>query len=128
MKRGAWPAAVCAAWLAAGCAAMMAGGCAGTRVRPEGLAVSVSPEIVRPGDVVTLRAASPVPLAQAQARLDWPGSPRVSLRTADQGLTWKWVTQIPVDAVWQPGRYRVVVEGRTKEGEVLAGESWITAP
>lgn len=109
-------------------AALLLAGCASLPAGPGGLAVSVEPEVVHPGDVVTLRATAPAGTRDVRGRLDVPGSPVLPLRAEDDGRSWSFTTQIPLDAVWEPGRYRAVVEGVGPNGERVFGETWITAP
>ncbi len=102
-------------------------GCAGLSGKAANVVLEVSPPDIYPGTVVRLTAKSPLPAVEMRGRLDMLGSPVVALRSQDQGLTWTFLTQIPIDAVWQPGRYRAVVEGQTAAGEPLWGEAWIIA-
>ncbi|MEW6516679.1 MAG: hypothetical protein AB1439_07250 [candidate division FCPU426 bacterium] len=109
-----------AAWACAACATVPV---AGPR-----LDVTVTPDTIYPGTVVSVRVLAPADTVEVTGRLDWAGSPVVPLKTADQGRTWTFVTQIPWGAVWQPGRYKVLVSGRTAAGESLRGEAWVNAP
>jgi hypothetical protein len=102
--------------------------CANLPVKLGGLEVTVAPEIIHPGDVVKILVKAPAGTREVWGRLDVPGSPRVPLKTRDQGSTWTFITQIPLDAIWKPGQYRAQVRGTGPEGNELAGETWITAP
>jgi hypothetical protein len=103
-------------------------GCASVPVQFGTLELSVVPQVVHPGDVVRILVKAPAGTSNVRGRLDVPGSPQLPLKTKDQGRTWTLVTQIPIDAVWQPGRYRAEVRGTAADGSVLVGETWITAP
>jgi hypothetical protein len=78
--------------------------------------------------VVKIFVKAPEGTREMLGRLDVAGSPQVPLKTRDQGRTWTFITQIPLAAVWKPGRYRAEVRGTGPDGSVLAGETWITAP
>ncbi len=106
---------------------ILATGCAGMPVRPEQLQITIEPRQLSPGAVVTVTVISPVALKTASGRLDLPGMPLIPLKSLD-AKTWIWRTQIPLEASWRPGRYRIVVQGLTTTGETLFGETWITAP
>jgi len=103
-------------------------GCAGLPPGPMRLRVSVVPETVHPGDVVRVHILAPAGTREVTGRLDVPGSPVLSLRSRDGGATWDFVTQIPVDAVWKPGKYRVEVRGLLPDDTSVYGETWIEAP
>jgi len=103
-------------------------GCAGTPVRTDRLQVSISPEKLYPGCIVSVFVKAPAGTKNVTGRLDILGSPVVPLRSKDGGRTWFFITQIPLDAVWQPGRYRAIVQGRAPDGTDLFGEAWVTAP
>jgi len=107
---------------------VLAAGCATLPPRPVTLQVRIEPDTIYPGDVVTARVEAPEGTRDAKGRLELPGSPVIPLRTRDNGKTWSFVTQIPIDAVWQPGRYKVVVTAQGPDGVRLIGEAWITAP
>ncbi|NTV51639.1 MAG: hypothetical protein HGA76_01295 [Candidatus Firestonebacteria bacterium] len=102
--------------------------CAGLPVLSGRLEVAVTPEVIHPGDVVKIVVKAPEGTRNVRGRLDVPGSPQLPLKTQDQGKTWTFVTQIPLEAVWKPGRYRAQVRGDGPDGSVLLGETWITAP
>lgn len=106
----------------------MAVGCAGLFTRPQTLQVRIEPETIRPGDVVKITVTAPPGTQAVKGRLDVPGSPVLPLRSQENGRVWTFTTQIPLEAVWKPGRYRAVVEGRAADGGSLYGETWITAP
>jgi hypothetical protein len=112
--------------LALGCALLSA--CASVPLQFGALDVDVTPAVIHPGDVVKITVKAPAGTRDLRGRLDVPGSPTVPLKTRDEGRTWTFVTQIPLDAVWKPGRYRAEVRGTGPEGEPLGGETWITAP
>ncbi|MCD4813245.1 hypothetical protein K8S19_06085 [bacterium] len=103
-------------------------GCAGVNRRSESLHVTITPEKIYPGCVVVAEVIAPPGTTVMTGRLDYPGSPVIPMRTRDGGKTWDFTTQIPLDAFWQPGRYRVVVEGRGPNGSSLSGQTWVTAP
>ena len=108
-----------AGWLAA---------CASVPLQFGTLEVSVVPSTIHPGDVVKIFVKAPEGTRDMRGRLDVTGSPQLPLKTRDGGRTWTFVTQIPLDAVWKPGRYRAEVRGTGPDGSILAGETWITAP
>jgi hypothetical protein len=101
--------------------------CAGVKVSPQRLQVDITPQEVNPGTVVTVRVRAPEGTTKVTGRLDLPGSPVVPLKSRDNGQTWVFVTQIPIDAVWTPGKYRVIIRGIDSQGSELQGESWIDA-
>lgn len=103
-------------------------GCATVQTAAPRLEVSVSPDTIYPGSVVTVTVLAPPDTVEVTGRLDWAGSPVVPLKTKDQGRTWTFTTQIPWGAVWQPGRYKVLAAGKTADGETLSGEAWVNAP
>jgi hypothetical protein len=109
------------------CLSLVLGACAGAGVRPDGLQVTISPEKIYPGCVVSISVQAPPGTTNVTARLDFPGSPLIPLKSYAGGQTWIFSTQIPLDAVWQPGKYRAIVEGRTAGGEAVRGEAWIIA-
>jgi hypothetical protein len=92
------------------------------------LELSITPAVIHPGDVVRILVKAPAGTKDVRGRLDVAGSPQLPLKTRDQGRTWTLVTQIPLDAVWQPGRYRAEVRGTGPDGSLLVGEAWISAP
>ena len=103
------------------------GACAGLPVRHNALEVTIEPDTVYPGVVVSILVLAPPGTREVKGRLDFPGSPAVPLKKADDGVTWTFSTQIPIDAVWQPGRYRALVTGIAADGAELRGEGWIVA-
>jgi hypothetical protein len=104
-------------------------GCAGAPLRPTaGVTVAVTPDTVHPGDVVTVRVEVPAGAKTINGRLGVSGSPVLPLRSRDNGRTWTFTTQIPIDAIWQPGRYKVEIRGEGSDGAPLYAETWITAP
>jgi hypothetical protein len=112
-------------WLFAG---WVCAGCATVPMATPSLEVTVAPDTIYPGSVVSVTVLAPPDTVEVTGRLDWAGSPVVPLKTKDQGRTWTFKTQIPLGAVWQPGRYRVLATGRTAGGEILQGEAWVNAP
>lgn len=114
-------------WMAA-FLCLFAAGCAGLKPRPMGLTVAITPDTIHPGDVVSVRVDAPEGSRGLRGRLDVSGSPVLPLKTRDQGKTWTFATQIPIDAVWRPGRYKVEIRGEGPGGETLYGETWINAP
>ncbi len=113
-------------WLFALC---LGAGCATVPLATPRLDVTVAPDTIYPGTVVSVTVRAPqADLVEVTGRLDWAGSPVVPFKSADSGRTWTFVTQIPLGAVWQPGTYRVLVTGRTAAGETLQGEAWVNAP
>lgn len=112
--------ALLALWVCAGCATV--------QTAAPRLEVAVVPDTIYPGSIVTVTVLAPPDTIEVTGRLDWAGSPVVPLKTKDQGQTWAFTTQIPWGAVWRPGKYRVVAEGKTSGGETLRGEAWVNAP
>ncbi|MBN1594743.1 hypothetical protein JW933_02345 [candidate division FCPU426 bacterium] len=90
--------------------------------------MTITPETVYPGCVVSLQVKAPLGTTDVRGRLDLFGSPVVPLTSDDRGRTWVFITQIPIDAVWQPGKYRAIVEGNGPDGSRLQGEAWVNAP
>ncbi|MCK5241969.1 hypothetical protein KAR34_05925 [bacterium] len=103
-------------------------GCAGTQARPDALQITITPEQIYPGCVVSVQVIAPAGTREVTGRLDLLGSPVISLKTKDSGKTWIFITQIPLAAVWQPGKHRVQVQGIARDGSELRGETWIIAP
>lgn len=103
-------------------------GCAGANRRPESLHVTITPEKIYPGCVVIAEVKAPKGSQGLTGKLDVAGSPVIPLRTKDGGKTWTFTTQIPLDAFWQPGRYRVLVEGLGPDKNRLWGQTWVIAP
>ncbi len=106
----------------------LATGCATLGGRPGGLTVRVDPEVIHPGDVVTVLVEAPAGTRNMTGRLALAGSPQVPLRSSDNGRTWRFRTQVPLDAVWEPGRYRVEINAQGPDGSPLSGDAWVTAP
>jgi hypothetical protein len=102
-------------------------GCASVQMRPNALQVTITPEQIYPGCVVSAEVIAPPGTREVQGRLDFWGSPVIPLKTKDSGITWTFVTQIPLDAVWEPGKYRIVVNGIAGDGSRVQGEAWIMA-
>jgi hypothetical protein len=107
---------------------LLLAGCASMPVKSGLLVCTVTPSVLHPGDVVKIKVEAPEGTRDMQGSLDVPGSPKLPLKTKDGGKTWTFTTQIPVDAVWKPGRYRALARGIAPDGTVLVGETWITAP
>jgi uncharacterized protein YceK len=103
-------------------------GCAGLMKPAQILEVTITPQTVYPGSIVTIQVKAPIGTQAVTGRLDMPGSPVVHLKTKDEGRTWTFTTQIPLTAVWDPGRYQIVVQGRAPDGSRCRGEAWVAAP
>lgn len=106
----------------------LAAGCAGLPAGTLGLKVTVVPDTIYAGDVVTVTAVAPDGTRNVVGRLDVGGSPTLPLKTRDGGRTWTFVTQVPIEATWAPGRYKVIVQGNGPDGAPIYGEAWVNAP
>ncbi len=109
-------------------AMLAATGCAGLMKPAQSLEVNITPQTVYPGSIVTIQVKAPMGTRAVTGRLDIPGSPVVPFKTRDEGRTWTFTTQIPLTAVWTPGRYQIVVQGRAPDGSRCWGETWLAAP
>lgn len=103
-------------------------GCASLPAGPPRLSVTVVPDTIYAGDVVTVTALAPDGARDVVGRLDVSGSPTLPLKTRDGGRTWTFVTQVPIEATWAPGRYKVIVQGNGPDGSPIHGEAWVNAP
>jgi hypothetical protein len=108
-------------------AGLLLAGCATVPMRSGALQVEIEPQTLHPGDVVSVTVVAPPGTRSMNGRLDLAGSPVLALRSQDEGRTWSFRTQIPLGAVWKPGRYRVEIRGTGAGGEPLGGEAWVTA-
>jgi hypothetical protein len=109
-------------------ACALAAGCASVPLGAPSLHVTVVPETLYAGDVVTVSVTAPEGTRDVYGRLDVGGSPTLPLKTKDHGRTWTFVTQVPLGATWPPGRYKVIVQGKDAQGAPLYGEAWVNAP
>lgn len=103
-------------------------GCACLPYREAQLQVMITPDIIYPGSIVTVTVTSPSRPVDVKGRIDLFGSPVVFLKPNKDRTIWTWRTQIPLEAVWQSGRYRAVVEGTLADGTKVFGKAWVEAP
>ncbi len=109
-------------------AMLAAAGCAGLMKPDQLLEVTITPPAVYPGSTVTIQVKAPTGTQAVTGRLDMPGSPVVHFKTRDEGRTWIFTTQIPLTAVFTPGRYQIIVQGRAPDGARCRGAAWVAAP
>lgn len=103
-------------------------GCACLPQKDAQLQVVITPNVIYPGSVVTVTVVSPSRPVEVKGRIDLFGSPVVALKPNQDRTIWTWRTQVPLEAVWQSGRYGAVVEGTLSDGTKVFGKAWVEAP